>query len=831
MTAAAAAAAAAATSGLRVLVLGSGGREHALVWRLAQDPSVAHVYVAPGNGGTALMAQQKTPGLATVENLPALDASSPAKFPAVIDFAVKAGVGLVVPGPEQPLVDGISDACKKAGLPCFGPSQVAAQLEGSKAFSKHFMARHGIPTARYQAFTKYEDARAHIESIDYQVVIKASGLAAGKGVLLPTTKEEALQGIKSVMVDREFGSAGDEVVIEEFIDGEEVSVLAFSDGYSVALFPGAQDHKRAYDGDQGPNTGGMGCYAPAPVATQAMLDEIRSTIVKPTIDGMRREGNPFVGVLFTGIMVDKKDGRPKVLEYNVRFGDPETEVVLPLLAPECGLAQIMLACAGGFLDAVDVKFTSRHAATIVVASGGYPGSYAKGKTITFGAQSVANSQVFHAGTTTGPSGDIVTSGGRVLAVTGTADTLADALKIAYQQVDQIKFDGAFHRRDIGHRALNRAAASGSDKKLTYADAGVDIDAGNELVREIKSVVRATRRVGADSEIGGFGAVFDMKAIGYADPLLISATDGVGTKLMIAHELGIFDTVGVDLVAMQVNDIIVQGAEPLYFLDYYACGKLDVPAAAAFVRGVAQGCLESGCALVGGETAEMPGMYPRKGEFDAAGFVVGVVERNMLLPRVDNIRPGDAVIGISSSGVHSNGFSLVRKVISHAGLDFHSACPFPTSSGKPSSIGAELLTPTRIYVKPLLKLLRPASGLPEDIKIKAMAHITGGGFVDNIPRVLPKGTGIGVELDAAQWNLPPVFSWLKAAGGIPVSDMARTFNCGIGMVLVAAAEDAESIVAGLKAAGEPNAFVIGKIVQRDVNTPEEQLVTVGNTEKW
>ncbi|KAJ1838762.1 Bifunctional purine biosynthetic protein ade1, partial [Coemansia sp. RSA 2708] len=325
---------------LHVLVIGSGGREHALAWALAKSAKVAKVFVAPGNGGTAAAGGK-------IENVAI--GHGKGDFAALVGFAQTQNVGLVVPGPEQPLVDGIADEFRKVGIPTFGPSAKAARVEGSKAFSKDFMKKHGIATAAYGNFTNYEQARAFIESASFDVVIKASGLAAGKGVLIPKTKSEALDALKSVMVDREFGSAGDEVVIEELLVGQEISVLTLSDGYTVTSFPAAQDHKRAYDNDEGPNTGGMGAYAPAPVATPELLKTIHETVLQPSIDGMRRDGFPFVGCLFTGFMLTA-DG-PKVLEYNCRFGDPETEVVLPLLDDSCDLAEVFLAAAEGRLDA------------------------------------------------------------------------------------------------------------------------------------------------------------------------------------------------------------------------------------------------------------------------------------------------------------------------------------------------------------------------------------------------------------------------------------------------------------------------------------------------
>ena len=313
----------------------------------------------------------------------------------------------------------------------------------------------------------------------------------------------------------------------------------------------------------------------------------------------------------------------------------------------------------------------------------------------------------------------------------------------------------------------------SRKPLTYADAGVDIDAGNRLVERIKPLARSTRRPGADAALGGFGGLFDLKAAGFVDPILVAANDGVGTKLKIAIESGVYDTIGVDLVAMCVNDIVVQGAEPLFFLDYFATGRLDVDVAAAVVKGVAEGCAQSGCALIGGETAEMPGLYAPE-DFDLAGFAVGAAERGALLPR-GGLKAGDAVFGLPSSGVHSNGFSLVRRIVERSGLAWDAPAPFEP----PRSLAAALLTPTRLYVRPLLEALARAPG------ILALAHITGGGYPDNLPRVLDNE--LAVELDLAAFSPPPVFSWLAATGGIAEGEMLRTFNCGYGMAVFASGE--------------------------------------------
>ncbi|AKR55952.1 phosphoribosylformylglycinamidine cyclo-ligase [Youhaiella tibetensis] len=334
--------------------------------------------------------------------------------------------------------------------------------------------------------------------------------------------------------------------------------------------------------------------------------------------------------------------------------------------------------------------------------------------------------------------------------------------------------------------------------LSYKQAGVDIDAGNALVEAIKPAVRSTRRPGADGEIGGFGGLFDLKAAGFNDPILVAANDGVGTKLKIAIDTGKHSTIGIDLVAMCVNDIVVQGAEPLFFLDYFATGKLDVTAGTAIVEGIAEGCRIAGCALIGGETAEMPGMYQGH-DYDLAGFAVGAAERGTLLPRND-IKAGDTLVAIASSGVHSNGYSLVRRIVDISGLDWYMPAPFAEGQ----ELSEALLTPTRIYVKPILAALKAGLG------IKALAHITGGGFIDNIPRVLPETLAAHINLSAI--TVPKVFGWLAKVGGIEEREMLRTFNCGVGMLVAVEAADAEALVAQLTAAGE-TASVIGTLTER------------------
>ncbi|RPB03714.1 phosphoribosylamine--glycine ligase [Choiromyces venosus 120613-1] len=765
---------------MKILVVGSGGREHALAWKLSQSPKAEAIYVAPGNGGTAH-------GLRNVSNID-IDVGN---FPALVEFATKNDIDLVVPGPEAPLVDGIEGYFRKVGIPCFGPSKEAARMEGSKAFSKDFMQRHNIPTAEYRNFTAYEEAKAYLEKVNHNVVIKASGLAAGKGVIIPTSKEEALAALEEMMVGKEFGAAGDEVVIEEFLEGDELSILTFSDGYTIVSLPPAQDHKRIFDGDQGPNTGGMGCYAPTRIAPKSVIDEVHKTILQPTVDGMRREGYPFKGMLFTGLMMTKNG--PKVLEYNVRFGDPETQTVLPLISEDTDFAEVLLAAANGYLDGVKIKINPTFAATVVAAAGGYPGSYAKGKEINlYPVQE--DTYVFHAGTSL-KDGKIYSSGGRVIASSATAETLGDAVGKAYEGMGSIYFEDMFYRKDIAYRAFKQVA---SIEAMTYAGAGVSVDTGNALVQRIKNAVRSTKTPGTDAEIGGFGGLYDLKAAGYEDALLVAGIDGVGTKLKIACALNKHHSVGIDLVAMSVNDLLAQGAASLLFLDYYSTSKLDVEKAAEFIEGVAEGCKQANCALVGGETAEMPGMYA-PGDYDAAGCAIGAVGRENLLPKLKDMVEGDALVGVASNGVHSNGYSLIRKIVERHNLDWNSPAPWNNST----TIGEEFLIPTRIYVRPLLKLSN--EGL-----IKGMAHITGGGLTENIPRMLPDH--LTAEVEVSTWPLSPLYKWLKKAGNVASSEFGRTWNTGLGFVLVVSAVEQVRVLDMLKAEGE-TAYVVGKLAAR------------------
>jgi phosphoribosylamine--glycine ligase len=421
---------------MKVLVVGSGGREHALAWALARSPQVDALHVAPGNGGTH--------DLATNVPIAADD------IDALVAYAREQRFDLTVIGPEVPLALGLSDRLREAGLRCFGPSAAAARIESSKGFSKDFMAANGIPTADYAIFEEYDAANRYLDQHPAPIVVKASGLAAGKGALVCRTDAEARAALDQIMRQRAFGDAGDRVVIEACLTGQEVSVLAFADGRTVRPMLLSQDHKAAYDGDSGPNTGGMGCYAPAPVLDEATLEQVVTRVLQPAVDSLRAAGTPYVGVLYAGLMVS--DGEFAVLEFNCRFGDPETQVILPLL--ESDLVDVLDACIDGTLDETALRWSPQTCVCVVMASGGYPGSYQKGREIE-GLEAIADlpqTQVFHAGTRR-ENGRVLTAGGRVLGVTAWDADLSRAIERAYAAVDRIHWPDAHYRRDIGHKGL------------------------------------------------------------------------------------------------------------------------------------------------------------------------------------------------------------------------------------------------------------------------------------------------------------------------------------------------------------------------------------------
>ncbi|HLD92739.1 MAG TPA: phosphoribosylamine--glycine ligase [Anaerolineales bacterium] len=744
---------------MNVLIIGSGGREHALAWKVMQSPRLSRLYIAPGNTGTMTCGEN-------------VDLNSD-DHAAIIQFCKEKQIDIVLVGPEGPLAAGLPDSLSAAGVRCFGPKRAAAQIEASKVFAKNFMARHLIPTARYATFAQFEEALTYLKKLEHPIVLKASGLAAGKGVVLPETFDEAKATLESMLLNKTFGAAGREILIEERLSGEEVSLMAFTDGQTIVQMPAAQDHKRLLEGDRGPNTGGMGAYAPVPSFTASLMTEAVEMILKPAIQGMCEEGNPFVGVLYAGLILTSSGLR--VLEFNCRFGDPETQAVLPLL--ETDLLEIAEACVDGKLKDLDVNWLNGASVCVVLASEGYPEKAATGNEVRIDALP-ANTICFHAGTRA-EGRKIITSGGRALGLTGWADTLDAAVKQVYTSINQVSFDGMQYRRDIGQRALQSA----------YAESGVSIDAGNRAVNRMKSAVQSTHSPDVLAGIGSFSGLFDASILkAMTSPVLVASTDGVGTKVKLAAAVGRYRGIGHDIVNHCVNDILVQGGRPLFFMDYFAASKLDPEQVAEVVTGIAEACNEAGMALLGGETAEMPGVYCAE-EFDVAATIVGIVERDAIMPR-PNIHAGDVLIGLTSSGPHTNGYSLIRKAFADTPLN----TVYPELG---CSLTDALLAPHRSYLSALYPLLP---------NIKALAHITGGGFVENIPRVLPEN--LDAMIHPGSWPVPPLWNLIQQKGKVHPEEMFRVFNLGIGMIAIIdksyAAEFQESI--------SDATFIIGELLE-------------------
>ena len=550
--------------------------------------------------------------------------------------------------------------------------------------------------------------------------------------------------------------------------------MAFTDGTCVVPMLPAQDHKRLLDGDEGPNTGGMGAYAPAPIFTADMMKEAMVSILQPVVDGMRAEGIPFVGVLYAGLILT--DSGLSTLEFNCRFGDPETQAVLPLL--ETDLLTIADACIDGRLHDIDIQWKDGASVCVVLASKGYPEKVQAGKVVTF-EYLPENLACFHAGTKM-DGGKVFTSGGRVFGLTAWADNISDAMHNVYDNMHKVSFDGKQYRRDIAQRAL---------RKNSYAESGVSIDAGNRAVDLMKDSAKSTYNSSVLAGIGSFGGLFDASALKeMKSPVLVASTDGVGTKVKLASSVGQYRGIGHDIVNHCINDILVQGARPLFFMDYFATSKLNPEQTAEVVMGIAEACKEAGMALLGGETAEMPGVY-QPNEFDVAGTIVGVLERGGILPRSD-LQAGDVLIGLSSSGPHTNGYSLIRKVFANSSLNTF----FPEFN---STLAEALLAPHRSYYPVLYSLLS---------RIKALAHITGGGCVENIPRILPKHLNAKIQLGS--WLMPPLWSFIQQMGNIPTEEMYRVFNMGIGMIAIVEKSKAAEIQEWIP----EKTFLIGELVE-------------------
>ncbi len=719
---------------MRVLVIGGGGREQAIAWACRHHGHDVRIATELGH-------------------------------------ASGDDTDLVIPGPEAALVAGVADECARRNIACFGPTAELAQLESSKTYARELATALGIPGPRFASFDDADAAIAWWRELDRPVVVKLDGLAAGKGVTVPEGEAATIEAIRSV---------SGPFLLEERLRGPECSLLALCDGVRAVALPLAQDHKRLGEGDTGPNTGGMGAYAPAPVPYDA--GNLVAEFVQPVLDHFAAAGTPYVGVIFAGLMLTS-DG-PRLIEYNVRLGDPEAQAVLPLV--ETDVAELAVLATRGKLDELPVVVRSQAALTVVAAAAGYPGAPVAGAAIS---DDVVSGAIGPDGTSTlrfdaGVDADGCVAGGRVLAVTGVGFDLAEARAAAYDHIDRIHFDGMQVRRDIGWRALGAELTS-------YAAAGVDIDEGTRAVDEMKAAVEATHDNGVLKGVGSFGGVFSAKAItDLDDPVLVASTDGVGTKVELAARLGMVRGVGTDIVNHCIDDVLVQSARPLFFLDYIAASVLDADMVAEVVRGMADACKAANCALLGGETAEMPGVY-QPGAFDIAGTLVGVAERSELLPRPD-VTAGDVLIGVGSSGPHTNGYSLLRKVFDWIPMDV-----IPDGFDRP--LGETLLEPHRSYLDVLRAALDSGS-------VKALAHITGGGLPENLPRVLP--ADVDARITLGSWPVAPLFALTRElTPRMSTDELYRTLNMGIGMVIVCAPDAADTVQATID---EPT-WIIGELV--------------------
>ncbi|EDW12043.1 trifunctional purine biosynthetic protein adenosine-3 [Drosophila mojavensis] len=743
----------------RVLVIGSGGREHAICWKLEQSPLVSQIYALPGSFGIEQLG-------AKCQNLGA-DALDAKDFEAIAKWCQLNKISLVVIGPEDPLALGLGDVLQKAGIACFGPGKQGAQIEADKKWAKDFMLRHGIPTARYESFTDVNKAKKFIRSAPYAaLVVKAAGLAAGKGVVVAANVEEACQAVDEILGQLKYGQAGATLVVEELLEGEEVSVLAFTDGKTIQAMLSAQDHKRLGNGDTGPNTGGMGAYCPCPLISKQALELVQRAVLERAIKGLQQERIAYQGVLYAGLMLTR-DG-PRVLEFNCRFGDPETQVILPLL--ESDLFEVMQACCKGQLEQLTLQWRSGLSAVgVIMASAGYPETSTKGSVITgLPAANTETQLIFHSGLTVNAQQEPLTNGGRVLIAIALDPSLRQAAAQATKLAESISFAGAGaqYRTDIAQKAFKMAPAA----SLSYKDSGVDIDAGDALVQRIKPLSRGTQRPGVLGGLGGFGGLFRIKELSYRQPVIAEATQGVGAKIQLALQNELYDHIGYDLFAMCANELLELGAEPVAFLDYIACGKLQVPLAAQLVKGMVDGCRDARCALVGGETAEMPSLYS-VGQYDMAGYCVGLVEESRVLPRFDSYQAGDLLVGLPSSGLHCAGFNELLTQLAAAGVNLRDRSPVGGDSGL--SLAQVLGTPTRVYVQQLLPHLQAG-------EIKGVAHVTHG-LLHDVERLLPAGYEVALDFGAVP--VPQVFGWLAGQLQLTAQTLLERHNCGIGMLLV------------------------------------------------
>jgi len=781
-----------------VLVIGSGAREHALAVTLAASPHVSRVVVCPGH---ALFEPCPGPWLAP-DGTPIVNAAladdlgdSPEGY---AEVARRVGAVLSVVGPEAPLAAGIVDHFEGAKLAIFGPSRAASEIETSKTFAKALLNRAGVATPRASVITSLREAARALSYFPPRVVIKASGLAGGKGAFICDNHTEALGRIWRLIEGEELGDAGASVIIEDFVVGEEASVMAICDRTQCVVLPAVRDFKRAGDDDTGSNTGGMGALCPVPGYDQAALDKLKSTIFLPTLHALAEAGRPFSGVLYAGIL--RSGDTTYVLEFNARFGDPETQVLMPLMKSDLFelLESVVKKNLAAYLAANPVAFHSGASVGVVLAAPGYPEAPVHGRPLSrellvppaplrafatnIELPAVEPDEDADEDEPRPPLTEVpptfVNGGGRTVTIVATAPDVRQARSLVYDYLERHAPVDYFYRRDIAARPD------------AYARAGVNIDLAQHVVEGLRAEIEGTYSEAVLSKLGDYAGLFDLNvAAQLRDPVLVASTDGLGTKSLVAAAAGRTGSLGADLVHHCINDILVSGARPLFFLDQVAVNAIRPGQVRPILAGIAEACKVHGIALIGGETAEMPGVF-RTGAVDVSGTIVGVVERDA---RIDGTRiaEGDVVLGLPSSGLHTNGFSLVRSMFSAAELA-------GTVPGTDTPWLDALLTPHRSYLTDFDALI--AAG----VQPSGLVHITGGGFTDNPGRVLP--AALALELDA--WALSPLFAALKKRGRLSQLELRRIFNLGIGMLVVVPAAALEAACAAV-----PALTRLGQVVTR------------------
>uniref|UniRef100_A0A670XXR9 ATP-grasp domain-containing protein n=1 Tax=Pseudonaja textilis TaxID=8673 RepID=A0A670XXR9_PSETE len=745
----------------RVLVIGRGGREHALAWKLAQSLHLKQILIAPGNAGTANDGKMSNSDV-LISNHTILS-----------QFCKDHNIGCVIAGPETLLAAGIVDDLVAAGIQCFGPTAMAAQLGTNRYFTKIFLDQHGIPTARWKAFSNPKEACAFINSADFPpLVIKPSNFDSRKKIVLASNRADASKAAQDIL----------QSLLLSF------QYLCFVDGTTFIPMPPVSVQKQLLNDHQSASIIGIGAFAPFPKVSDVLLEKIKSTLLQHILESMKQEGMSYAGVLQVELMLTKYG--VKVLSVGCHFGDPQCQIILQLLKSDL-YEVIQAALSGQLCNSILAWSDNCTAVSVSMENGSYLQGHKKSMEITGLLQ--ANELglgIFH-GATIIKEGKVLSNGNRILTVTAVKQDIMSALEAIYKGLAVISIQGATCGKETSHQTI------AFFRQFVY----------------VKSCP------GRDGSIPAF---FDLKASGYRDPILVSHAKGIGTKFKIAQLCSKHDMIGQDLVAICVNDLLVQGAEPLFFHGHFAFGKLDVGVAQltqVISDGIAEACKVAGCTFLGRETNEMPATCAA-GEYNLVGFAVGAVERSTKFPQQGNIVNEDLVIGIASSGLHHQGFDLVRKIFLTSSLHYFS--PVPGGYGN-YTLGEQLLTPTKIYSRALLPVLRSGN-------VKAFIHIADGGLLGGFSQILPER--FSVVLDTQKWKIPPVFSWLQEEGNLSEEEMGHIFNCGIGAILIVQREAAKKVLKDVQE--HEDAWVIGKVVHRTAGYPQVEIKNLSEAllqNKW